>query len=254
MWTKATDAIVLQNLPLFPSAINSAVMFGIKFIKLEQISCFTLLYRVSQKKFPLLKFIALWVLDRFEWFEFQLKAERSKCFLDFSHCFTGAKGIGKFNWIKIKWVSKWLKNGLKHRSNCNDSLNTEQYAIGVSPLGRVIRHQWSNKYWKIFNPTAINVQRISLTHEELLFLYGSVRGVHHDLINVLGHFQSFCNHEIFVKSNLPTYLVLLRQREKSQKYFDLLAFNWNLNHSNLWRTLGAINFQKWEHFSGSPSI
>ena len=35
---------------------------------------------------------------------------------------------------------------------------------------------------------------------------------HYDLINVLGHFfQSFCNHEIFVKLNLPTFLVLLGQ-------------------------------------------
>ena len=35
---------------------------------------------------------------------------------------------------------------------------------------------------------AINVQRIALIHEKLNFLYFSVRGVHYQLINVLGHF------------------------------------------------------------------
>ena len=38
-------------------------------------------------------------------------------------------------------------------------------------------------------------------------------------------YQSFCKNEIFLKFNLPIFLVLVRQREKSQKYFDLLAFN-----------------------------
>ena len=42
----------------------------------------------------------------------------------------------------------------------------------------------------------------------------------------LAIFQSFCNHAIFfVKLNLPIFLVLVRLREKSQKYFNLLAFN-----------------------------
>ena len=72
---------------------------------------------------------------------------------------------------------------------------------------------------------AINVKRISLIHEKLHFRHYSVRGVIYELIDVLGHFQSFCNHELFVKLNLPVFLVLVGQREKSQKYFDLLAFN-----------------------------
>ena len=45
-----------------------------------------------------------------------------------------------------------------------------------------------------------------------------------DLINVLGHFQSFCDNAIFVKMNLPTVyfqVLFINQREKSQKYFDL---------------------------------
>ena len=61
-------------------------------------------------------------------------------------------------------------------------------------------------------------------------------------------FPSFCNHEIFIKLNLPILLVLVGQREKSQKYFDLSTFKQNLNDSNL----GVMNFQKWELFSGSP--
>ena len=81
-----------------------------------------------------------------------------------------------------------------------------------------------------------------------------MRGVPCDLINVLGHFQSFCNHKIFVKLNLPIFLVLIRQREKSQKYFNHSAFNQNLNHSDLCITLGALNFQMWELYSGSSGI
>ena len=38
-------------------------------------------------------------------------------------------------------------------------------------------------------------------------------------------FQSFCNQEIFVKFNLPIFVVLIGQREKSQKYIDLSACN-----------------------------
>ena len=47
------------------------------------------------------------------------------------------------------------------------------------------------------NPMAINVPRMALNHEKLHFLHCSVRGVRYDLINVLGPFQSYCNHEIF---------------------------------------------------------
>ena len=67
---------------------------------------------------------------------------------------------------------------------------------------------------------AINVQRISLTREKLHFIHYSVREVMYALIDVLGMFQSFCNHEIFVKLNLPIFIALIGQREKSQKYFN----------------------------------
>ena len=55
----------------------------------------------------------------------------------------------------------------------------------------------------------------------------------YNLINILGPFSSFCNHEIFIKLNLPILLVLEKQQEKSQKYFNLSASNEKLNHSNL---------------------
>ena len=46
--------------------------------------------------------------------------------------------------------------------------------------------------------------------------------------------------------------MLVGQRKKSQKYFDLSTFNYNLYDSNLCSSLGVMNFQKWELFSGSP--
>ena len=48
--------------------------------------------------------------------------------------------------------------------------------------------------------------------------------------------------------------MLVGQREKSRKYFDLSTFNYNLTDSNLCSSLGVMNFQKWELFSGSPGI
>ena len=48
--------------------------------------------------------------------------------------------------------------------------------------------------------------------------------------------------------------MLVGQPEKSQKDFDLLAFNWDLNHSDLLCTLDAMKFQKWELVPGSPQM
>ena len=45
----------------------------------------------------------------------------------------------------------------------------------------------------------------------------------YDLIKVLAPFQPFCYDEILEKLNLPILLVLARQREKSQKQFELSA-------------------------------
>ena len=72
---------------------------------------------------------------------------------------------------------------------------------------------------------AIGVRRISLTHEMLYFLHSSVREVIYALIDILGHFQSFFNHEILVKLNFLIFFLLVGQQEKSQKYSDLLVFN-----------------------------
>ena len=48
--------------------------------------------------------------------------------------------------------------------------------------------------------------------------------------------------------------MLVGQRKKSQKYFDLSTFNYNLYDTNPCSSLGVMNFQKWELFSGSPGI
>ena len=79
---------------------------------------------------------------------------------------------------------------------------------------------------KIFNSMAINVKRISLTRERLHFLHYSGQEVLYELIDVLAIFQSFCSHQIFVKLNLPIFIVLVvGQSETSRKYFDPSAFN-----------------------------
>ena len=62
---------------------------------------------------------------------------------------------------------------------------------------------------KDFNSMAINVQRISLAHEKLHFLHYSVREVTYELIDVWAILQSFSNHEILVKLNLPIFVVLV---------------------------------------------
>ena len=49
-------------------------------------------------------------------------------------------------------------------------------------------------------------------------------------------------------------LALVGQQENSQIYFDLLGFDQNLNDSYLSSSVDAMNFQKWELFSGSPGM
>ena len=76
----------------------------------------------------------------------------------------------------------------------------------------------------IFNPVAINMQGISLTHEKLHLLCCSVEVVFYDLINVSAFVESLRNHEILVKLNLPLFLVLLREREKSRNTSIIILF------------------------------
>ena len=64
--------------------------------------------------------------------------------------------------------------------------------------------------------------------------------------NNLVPFRSFWNHEIFVELNLPIFPVLVRSREKSQKYFDLLAVKQILILSSPSCTIDAMNFKMWE--------
>ena len=65
-------------------------------------------------------------------------------------------------------------------------------------------------------------------------------------------FQSFCNHDIFVKLILPIFRVLVRRREISQKYFDLLVVKQILIHSSHPVLLMLSVFKKTGLFSGSP--
>ena len=50
------------------------------------------------------------------------------------------------------------------------------------------------------------------------------KGSPYSFIDVLGPFQSFCKHEIGIKLDLPTFLLLVILREKTKKYLDLLTF------------------------------
>ena len=56
--------------------------------------------------------------------------------------------------------------------------------------------------------------------------------------------------------DLPILLVLGagKTARKITKYFSLSVLNWNLNHSNLSRTLDPMDFLKWDIFSGSPGM
>ena len=65
--------------------------------------------------------------------------------------------------------------------------------MGVSPPSSVIK-----QILKIFNPMAINVQRISLIHEKLHFLHFSVRGERENVFVVIWGFRSD-NHTHFLK-------------------------------------------------------
>ena len=65
--------------------------------------------------------------------------------------------------------------------------------------------------------------------------------------------MSFLSYADSIPLNLSKLTVLVEEQGKSQKSFDLSSFDWDLNHSNLCNTDGAMNFQNWEIFSGTPS-
>ena len=125
----------------------------------------------ARQIFHFWQFVSSRVYHRFEWFEFQLKAERSKYVCDFSCWLASTKSISKFNVIKISWLQnnwKWPKHMIK-----SSGLSSHR-TIGVSPLSRVTRHRLSNKYRNSTNPIAINMQRIALTDEKSHFPYCSM--------------------------------------------------------------------------------
>ena len=67
-------------------------------------------------------------------------------------------------------------------------------------------------------------------------------------------FSVICNHESFVKLNLPIFPVVVRKRVTSQKYFKLLAVKQTLIQPNPFNTLDATIFDNWELSPGSPSL
>ena len=67
-------------------------------------------------------------------------------------------------------------------------------------------------------------------------------------------FSVICNHEIFVKLNLPLLLVLVRQREKSRKDFDLLAFKYRVSQKKYPLLTGNRNETIRYHYSPSGQL
>ena len=72
---------------------------------------------------------------------------------------------------------------------------------------------------------AVNVQRISLTHEKLHCLYRSEGGVFYHLINAFGPFFSHFATLTFCKVEFAYVSSARETARKSQKYFDLSSFN-----------------------------
>ena len=86
-----------------------------------------------------------------------------------------------------------------------------------------ISMQWISLFLSIFLSKSIKSRIIKFIMSGYLsamnnsiFVIDHVKGVLYDLINILSPFASFCNHDIFIKSNLPIFGALVRQREKSQ--------------------------------------
>ena len=72
--------------------------------------------------------------------------------------------------------------------------------------------------------------------------------------SVLGLFSAIRNKRIFVKLNLSMFSLLIKTREKSQKYFSLSAISQNSIHSNPSSTLGTTIFQTWIIFLAHPVV
>ena len=76
------------------------------------------------------------------------------------------ENIGKSDFTKISFRNA-CKRGLKHLIKL--SPHTDQYAMALLLILKGVL--------KIFNPIAVNVEAISLTHEMLYFLHCSLRGI-----------------------------------------------------------------------------
>ena len=92
-------------------------------------------------------------------------------------------------------------------------------------------------------------------HGKLSFLIALCEELLYYFIKAL--FQAFCTHGIFVKSKLPALfsayenaIIIIFKRY----YFILLAIRQHSIHSNACSTLGTMNFQRCELFTGSPIL
>lgn len=70
-----------------------------------------------------------------------------------------------------------------------------------------------------------------------------VRSFHSNQSCILGHFSG--KQDIFREVDLPVFSLLIKTQEKYQNYFNLSAYNYNLNHSNL---SSSMHVWKWDMF------
>ena len=147
------------------------------------------------------------------------KAERSKFFVIFLAVLQALRSIGKMNIMK----TSWLQNDWKRTKTMIKlwGLSLHRTIRNLLPLSRVIWHQFSNKYYKNFQ-SQCNTWAVGTCHPwriafSLLVCARSPLWFDRNFTPFFSHFQplTFCN----------IFLVLARQREKSQKYFNLSAFN-----------------------------
>ena len=117
------------------------------------------IYRMSQKKFPLLQIRSTKDSSPISMLPISIKTKILKYFCDFSHCLTSTRSIGKFNFIRIhgcKMTAKGPKTLIKtgglysHGTIGNGSFTT---------LKSYKSYGFKQILWA-FNPMTIHVLRI----------------------------------------------------------------------------------------------
>ena len=109
---------------------------------------------------------------------------------------------------------------------------------------------------KVFlpNPMILNLQRISVTHTKVQFLYRSVQRVLYDLIKYFRPF-SITSQTLNSCKVESTYISSARQKlRKITKILRSLCCQANIDsfQSIQYSWLDAMNFQKWELFLAHP--